>query len=251
MKDGFFKREAKIMLWMTLAVPVIGVVAAIVIPHLAKYRESKLPFEELMKRGQQYSAEGNTEKAIKAFKKAIEQKPDNSGAHEALGNTYYQEMEVAYRRSAANAKEWEQINKQGSELRDLAVTEYKTTLEKDKDNWKIRYRVSVELFNQKKYKEAIPEFQQTIQSNPKYAVAYSVLASSYLGVGQYDLALKNIELAHHLDKDDEYYYFSLGKAYYFMNAPNKGFEMETRLKAMKSNYYQQLLDYRFSHKKEP
>lgn len=239
------------MLWITLAVPAIGVVAAIVIPHLTKYRESHLPFEELMKRGQQYSAVGNTEKAIKAFKKAIEQKPDNSGAHEALGNAYYQEMEMVFRRSAANAKEWEQINKQGSELRDLAVTEYKTTLKKDKDNWKIRYKVAVELFNQKKYKEAIPEFLQTIKTNPKYAVAYSVLASCYLGVGQFDLALKNIELAHNLDKDEEHYYFSLGKAYYFMNNPNKGFEMEAKLKDMKSNYYQQLLDYRFSHKKEP
>lgn len=251
MKDGFFKREAKIMLWMTLAVPAIGVVAAIVIPHLAKYRESNLPFEELMKRGQQYSAEGNTKKAIKTFKQAIEQKPDNSGAHEALGNAYYQEMEIIYRRSATNAKEWEQIKGQGSELRDLGVEEYRKALQKDKDNWKIRYRVAVELFNQKKYKEAIPEFQQTIQSNPKYAVAYSVLASSYLGVGQYTLALNNIELAHNLDKDDEHYYFNLGKAYYFMKDPSKGFEMEAKLKGMKSDYYQQLLDYRFSHKKEP
>lgn len=236
---------------MTLAVPAIGVAAAMIIPQFAKCRESRLSFEELMKRGQQYSSEGNTDKAIKAFKNAIEQKPDNSGAHEALGNAYYQGMDAIFRRSATNSKEWEQINKQGNELRDLAVAEYKTTLQKDKDNWKLRYRVAVELFNQKKHKEAIPEFQQTIKSNPKYAVAYSVLASSYLGVGQSDLALKNIEFAHNLDKDDEHYYFSLGKAYYFMNDPNKGFEMEARLKAMKSNYYQQLLDYRFSHNKEP
>lgn len=213
--------------------------------------ESRQTFEEHMKQGYQYSAEGKTEKAIEAYKKAVAQKPDDSHAHEELGNAYYQEMEIVYRRSATNAKEWEQINKRGSELRDLAVAEYKEALQKDKDNWKIRYRVAVELFNQKKYEKAIPEFQQTIESNPKYAVAYSVLASSYLGVGQHDLALKNIEMAHKLDKDDEHYYFSLGKAYYFMNAPNKGFEMEARLKAMKSNYYQQLVDYRFSHKKEP
>jgi len=36
MKDGFFKREAKAMLWMTLAVPAIGVAAAVIIPHLSK-----------------------------------------------------------------------------------------------------------------------------------------------------------------------------------------------------------------------
>lgn len=213
--------------------------------------ESRLSFEELMKQGEQYSAQGKNGKAIEAYKKAIEQKPDDSAAHEALGNAYYQEMDSTYHGPAANAQEWEQIKKHGNELRDLAVTEYRKTLQKDKDNWKIRYRVAVELFNQKKYKEAIPEFQQTIQSNPKYAVAYSVLASSYLGVGQQDLALKNIELAHDLDKDNEHYYFSLGKAYYYMNNLNKGFEMETRLKAISSVYYKQLLDYRFSYKKEP
>lgn len=213
--------------------------------------ESHLSFEELMKQGEQYSAQGKNEKAIEAYKKAIEQKPDDSGVHEALGNAYYEEMKSTYRRSAANAKEWEQINKQARELSELAVAEYKKTLQKDKDNWKVRYAVATELFNQKKYKEAIAEYQQTIQSKPEYATAYSMLASSYLGVGMHDLALKNIEQAHALDHDDEHYYYSLGKAYYFMKADNKGFEMETKLKAMKSNYYQNLLDYRFFHTKEP
>ncbi len=36
-----------------------------------------------------------------------------------------------------------------------------------------------------------------------------------------------------------------------MKNDNKGFEMEVRLKSMKSTYYQQLLDFRFSYKKEP
>lgn len=213
--------------------------------------ESRLTFEELMKRGAQHSAKGNTEKAIEAYKKAVAQRPNDTSAHEALGDAYYQEMQTVYRRSATNAKEWEQIKQQGNELRDLAVAEYRKALQNDKDNWKIRYRVAVELFNQKKYKEAIPEFQLTIQSNPKCAVAYLVLASSYLGVGMNDLALKNIEQAYALDHEVEYYYYSLGKAYYFMKNENKGFEMETKLKVMKSSYYQNLLDYRFSHNREP
>jgi len=78
-----------------------------------------------------------------------------------------------------------------------------------------------------------------------------MLGRSYLGVGLYDLALKNIELAHTLEHDNEHFYFTIGKAYYFMKDDNKGFEMEAKLKSMKSNYSQNLLDYRFSHKKEP
>jgi superkiller protein 3 len=213
--------------------------------------ENRLTFEELMKQGEQYSAEGKTEKAIEAYKKAVAQKPDDTRAHEKLGNAYYQGMEAIFRRSATNAKEWEQIKNEGNKLGDMAVAEYRKVLQKDKDNWKIRYMVAVDLFNKKKYKEAIQEFNQTIQSNPKCAVAYSVLASSYLGVGQYDLALKNIEWAHTLDADNEHYYFCLGKAYYFMKDETRGFEMERRLKTMKSKYYQDLLDYRFSHNREP
>lgn len=43
MKDGFFKKEAKILLWIALVVPVIGVIAAIVIPYLVQSRESHHP----------------------------------------------------------------------------------------------------------------------------------------------------------------------------------------------------------------
>ncbi len=203
--------------------------------------ESRLTFEELMEKGGRYTAKGDAERAIEAYRKAVAQKPDDTAAHEALGNAYYQEIVTIYRQSANNAKDWEQIKRQGSELRELAVAEYKKVLQKNKDNWKIRYRVAVELFNQKKYKESIPELQQVIQSNSKYAVAYSVLASCYLGEGEYDLALSNIEQAHDLDNDDGHYYFCLGKAYYFMNNTNRGFEMETRLKDIRSVYYRQLI----------
>jgi len=43
MKDGFFKKEAKLMLWSALAVPAIGFIAAFVFPRLAIHRESRLP----------------------------------------------------------------------------------------------------------------------------------------------------------------------------------------------------------------
>jgi len=251
MKDGFFKKEAKIMLWLYVMIPVIGIVAAIVIPYLSRHSERFLPFEELMNRGEKYTAKGDIKKAIETYKMAVVQRSEDSRAHEALGNAYYEMMGITNRRSAANTEEWEQIKKQGQELSGLAIAEYTKVLQKNKDNWKVRYRVATELFNQKKYKEAIEEYQQTIQSKPEYATAYSMLASAYLGVGMHVLALKNIEKAHSLDHDDEYYYFDLGKAYYFIKDNDKGFEMEARLKAMKSKYYQELLDYRFSKKKEP
>lgn len=93
MKDGFFKREAKLMLWMTLAVPAIGVVAAIVIPHLAKYRDSHLPSKVVSavkadkviieKRARILTLSSNGE-VIKSYKVALGRNPE--GAKEKEGD---------------------------------------------------------------------------------------------------------------------------------------------------------------------
>jgi hypothetical protein len=37
MKNGYFKREAKLMMWLFLMIPVIGVTAAVIIPLLKKH----------------------------------------------------------------------------------------------------------------------------------------------------------------------------------------------------------------------
>ncbi len=204
-----------------------------------------------MRDGKHCLAEGKIEKAIEIFTKATKKNPDDPKAHELLGNAYYKLMQNTYRQFATNSKQLEQINRQGNELADLAVFEYKEALRNDEKNWEIRYRVAIELFNKREYKEAISELQKTIKYNPKFAVAYSVLAESFLGIGEYDMALKYIKSAHNINKDDEEYFFSLGKAYYFIGDKNKGFEMEAKLKHMNSTYYQNLLDYRFSNEKQP
>lgn len=39
MKDGFFKKEAKLMLWLFVMIPVIGIGAAVVVPHLKRHQK--------------------------------------------------------------------------------------------------------------------------------------------------------------------------------------------------------------------
>jgi tetratricopeptide (TPR) repeat protein len=214
--------------------------------------ESRLSFEELMRQGEQYFSRGNYLEAIEAFKSAAHKKPEDSGVHEALGNAYYAQIRVDNRRPTVNnANEWEDIKKTSQELKELAVKEYKIVLQKNKDNWRVRYLVATDLYNQKKYKDAITEYQELLKYNPQHAISYSMLAQSYLGERLYDLALKNYYKAYSVDHNDEYFYYNLGQAYYFMKYDDKGFEMEWKLKDMKSVFYQKLLDYRFSDRKEP
>ncbi len=81
------------MLWMTLAVPAIGVVVAIVIPYLAKYRESHLPFKAVYavkadkvlieKRARTLTLSTNGE-VIKSYKVALGRNPE--GAKEKEGD---------------------------------------------------------------------------------------------------------------------------------------------------------------------
>ncbi len=37
MKDGIFKKEAKFMMWLYLSLPLIGIIAAVLIPYLKKF----------------------------------------------------------------------------------------------------------------------------------------------------------------------------------------------------------------------
>ena len=81
------------MLWMTLAVPAIGVIAAIVIPYLSKYRESHPPFKAayavkadkvlIEKRTRTLALSSNGE-VIKSYKVALGRNP--KGAKEKEGD---------------------------------------------------------------------------------------------------------------------------------------------------------------------
>lgn len=242
---------------------------AILVSGCNAFSEPKdgLSYEEYIKGAQQYVDKGDGERAIPYYKKALKIKPEDAKTHTALGRLYDTESQKSYREAHSkytldnltnqNKKRDKDPTKElegygfKSQYKALALKEYKEAIKLDPDQWNARYFVATDHYNNKRYDEAIKEYVEVLRSNQNCTIAYSLLASSYLGVGQYDLALKNIELAHNLDRDDEYYYFCLGKAYYFMKDENRGFEMERRLKTMSSKYYQNLLDYRFSHNREP
>lgn len=213
--------------------------------------ESSLSFDEYIKKAENYSAQGNNDKAIDTYKKALQLKPQDSTAHYALGSLYYEEWRAAARQGATNLAELIKYNAKLKNLSDLAASEYNKALQNDQGNWRARYFVATDHYNNKRYQEAIKEFITVIKYNPNYCAAYYVLSDAYLAIGDHDLGMQSINKVHELDSDDEYYYYKLGKAYYFMKEESKGFEMERKLQALDSEYYDELLSYRFSHNREP
>lgn len=210
--------------------------------------EKELTFDEYIKQGEQYASQGNNEKAIGAYKKAVRIKSNDANTHYALGCLYFKELVAMNHQTPFTATDVEEQKKKQSSLTEAMTQEYKTVLNIDPSNWNARYMMATELYNTRHYQEAIEEYKKVVQHNPKYAVAYSMLAESFLAVGANEEAFNNIEKAYKLDSDAEHYYYNLGKAFYKAKNYDKGFEMQTRLKDMKSSYYEDLLSYKYSNK---
>ena len=51
------------------------------------------------------------------------------------------------------------------------------------------YDAGVKLFQEKKYKECVPEFQKAIDENPDFGEAYMYLGRAYNSLQQYDLSI--------------------------------------------------------------
>jgi len=95
--------------------------------------------------------------------------------------------------------------------------------------------------NNKRYNEAIPEYNKVIKFNPNFAVAYSQLGEAYLQIGYCNSAIDNFKRAFKLDSDAEAYYYDVGKVYVKMNNPEKTNEMINNLKG--SKYFYDLTGY--------
>lgn len=206
-----------------------------------------LTFDEYMKKGEDYASQGKNDKAIEAYKKAVKIRSGDAKAHYALGCLYFKELVEMNHQQAFNSKELEEQKKKRRNLTESMTQEYKQVLGIDPSNWNARYMIATDLYNNQRYQEALEEYKKVIKDNPNYAVAYSMLAESQLAVGAHADAFKNIELAYKLDSDTENYFFSLAKAYYKSKDYDRGFELQTRLKDMKSSYYEQLQSFKYSN----
>ena len=57
------------------------------------------------------------------------------------------------------------------------------------------YDAGVQLFQEKKYSESIPKFQEAVKENPEFGEAYMFMGRAYNSLQQYDLSIENYQKA--------------------------------------------------------
>ena len=60
---------------------------------------------------------------------------------------------------------------------------------------KVSYDAGVQLFQEKKYNECIPKFQQAVQENPEFGEAYMMMGRAFNSLQQYDQSIDNYQKA--------------------------------------------------------
>jgi len=220
-------------------------------------KSDNLPADQLITKGRQLYQEGNVDDAFKLFKKAIKLKPDSADLHFELGCMYSNAAQKSYdealRRSLSDAFSGErhiqnpdndkEMMRYGYRL-DLyasALSEFNETLKYDSTNWKARYYIAADLFNHKKYTEAIVEFKKITQLAPDYANGFSLLGESYSRTDQDQLAIEMLNRAVKLEPDANNYY-QLGMAYKRNHNWGKVDEIAHKLKEMDEMRYKALRD---------
>lgn len=229
-------------------------------------RRSSLAYKNYIDKAKHYMTTGEGEKAISAYKKAIEIKPIDSKTHLALGEIYYGEWARSYDLAQKSCqydvltnpekKRGKDITKElkryglRSEYKDLAMQEFKEAIKYAPKDWVARYYIAADYFNNKMYKEAIDEFEKVVEINPGHSYSFGVLEEAYFEIGTYDLAAEHLKKAIQLDRSYEYGYYMLGKVYLAMSNAEKANEMLRKLKSMNSVLYDKLRLYMFSEERK-
>lgn len=160
-----------------------------------------------------YYDQGDTEKAISYFKRAITSDPQNSQASYNLGAIFYSrgrvDEAILYYQKAldGNPNDVDCLfnlgiaYKKNGQLID-AVTCYQKAITIEPDDVDIHYNLGTVFKELEQFDDALAEYQEVIAINPNYAQAYSHLAALYLKMEMVENAIKCyqclIELNHNV-----------------------------------------------------
>lgn len=239
-----------------VSLKILLIVALVIIGIGCHEGDETLSVDQYIANGRQFNADGKVDEAIESFKKAIKLKPENKDLHYELGVIYYEgwrkSFETAQQRALADViKRRLDSNTPNNdkllieyglrkEFYSSALLEFAEVLKYDPSYWKARYFIATDLFNDKKYEQAIVEFTKIIQLESHYANNYTILGEAYLKTGQYQRAIDTLEKATDM-KPAAYHYYVLGLAYKKVNNLKRVKEMASKLKDMKSDYSERLL----------
>jgi len=148
--------------------------------ELIKYYQDK---------GSKYLRNGDAEKAIEYFTRAIKLNPDNYEGYDLRSMAYYEDEE--------HEKGILDCNKAISIAREKGVFEkicpHQTLV-----------RRGAHYMNLKKYKEAVRDFSMVIRYRPDFAFAYYDRGRCYFRMGDYESAQRDFQKSIKLDKENEF-----------------------------------------------
>ena len=141
------------------------------------------------------------EEALENFSAAIAMDSTNLKGYEERGDFYYQ-----------------------NERYDLSDADYRKLIALDEGNIMGYMGIGRNANAEKRYRDAIEQFDYVVKLAPEYSSGYSFRAESYAELGEYDKAIDDILKALSIDGDD--------KAFYYMQlvADSAFFQLSTRLK---------------------
>jgi tetratricopeptide (TPR) repeat protein len=120
--------------------------------------------------------QGRSEEAIKAFREAIQHKPDYAEAHEGLARAY------------GNLKRWPE-----------AIASFRQAIQLKPDFYEAYTGLGLACGMVSRNKEALLAFKEAVRLNPNLALAHWGLANTYLALGDRNAALAEHKILQKLD----------------------------------------------------
>ncbi|MFK7790600.1 MAG: tetratricopeptide repeat protein [Phycisphaeraceae bacterium] len=170
--------------------------AAPVIPVQAQVRA-----EKLTEQGKELKKEGFTSQALKSFSEAVEENPQLTEAHLAIGDIFrergvYEDADAAYRKAVVsdpNNFDARYLLGLTNHLRgDLAraISSYKRALVINKDSYEANRDMGSAVMQSGKPKEAIKYAKRAAELSPESQAAWANLAAAYSLTGDYENAVQ-------------------------------------------------------------
>ena len=146
---------------------------------------------DLLEEGKTYYNNGEYDKAIEIFKKAVELNPNDDDSWRWLGNSYNRNGQI-----------------------EEAIKYYLKAAELNPDDSRNWYNLGYSYINNEQYQEAIEPLLKAIELNPDDSDSWYLLGVSYYKNGEYQKAIEPLLKATELNPDDSRNWDLLGRSYY-------------------------------------
>lgn len=145
---------------------------------------------DLLEEGKTYYNNGEYDKAIEIFKKAVELNPNDDDSWRLLGNSYNRNGQI-----------------------EEAIKYYLKAAELNPDDSRNWFNLGISYSNNEQYKEAINSFLKVVELNPDDSYSWYGLGNSYIKNKQVEDAIKSLLKATELNSNDYQSWLDLAISY--------------------------------------